>query len=108
MTHGIRHAVAGRDRVAPLAIVFCGSKKSLASGIPMANILFSPATTGLIVLPLMIFHQSQLMVCAGLGRRYARQATAAAQPLPHTPPTPPAGDLTAGTHLGMRSVAGKP
>jgi sodium/bile acid cotransporter 7 len=54
-----------------IAIVFCGSKKSLASGIPMANILFAGHAAGLIVLPLMIFHQAQLFVCATLARRYA-------------------------------------
>jgi len=56
-----------------IAIVFCGSKKSMASGLPMANILFSGHVAGLIVLPLMIFHQAQLFVCASLARRYARR-----------------------------------
>ncbi len=56
-----------------IAIVFCGSKKSMASGLPMANILFPAGTVGLIVLPLMLFHQLQLMVCAGLARRYGRR-----------------------------------
>jgi sodium/bile acid cotransporter 7 len=54
-----------------IAIVVCGSKKSMASGIPMANILFAGHAVGLIVLPLMIFHQAQLFVCATLARRYA-------------------------------------
>jgi sodium/bile acid cotransporter 7 len=54
-----------------ITIVFCGSKKSMASGLPMANILFPASTVGLIVLPLMLFHQMQLMVCAALARRYA-------------------------------------
>jgi solute carrier family 10 (sodium/bile acid cotransporter), member 7 len=53
------------------AIVFCGSKKSLASGLPMASVLFPAATVGLAVLPLMLFHQMQLMACAWLARRYA-------------------------------------
>lgn len=56
-----------------IAIVFCGSKKSMASGLPMANIIFSPSTVGLIVLPLMLFHQMQLMVCAALARRYGQR-----------------------------------
>jgi solute carrier family 10 (sodium/bile acid cotransporter), member 7 len=54
-----------------IAIVFCGSKKSMASGLPMANILFPGQAVGLIVLPLMLFHQAQLFVCATLARRYA-------------------------------------
>ncbi|HVW93796.1 MAG TPA: bile acid:sodium symporter family protein [Devosia sp.] len=56
-----------------IAIVFCGSKKSMASGIPMANILFAGQAVSLIVLPLMLFHQIQLMVCAALARRYAQR-----------------------------------
>jgi sodium/bile acid cotransporter 7 len=54
-----------------IAIVFCGSKKSLASGVPMANVLFAGQAIGVIVLPLMLFHQIQLMACAALARRYA-------------------------------------
>jgi sodium/bile acid cotransporter 7 len=54
-----------------IAIVFCGSKKSLATGVPMAGILFPPASVGLIVLPLMLFHQLQLMACAVIAQRYA-------------------------------------
>lgn len=53
-----------------IAIVFCGSKKSMASGIPMATILFPGGAVSLIVLPLMIFHQLQLFVCAVLARKY--------------------------------------
>ena len=56
-----------------IAIVFCGSKKSMASGLPMANILFPAATVGLIVLPLMLFHQMPLMVCAALAQRYRQR-----------------------------------
>jgi sodium/bile acid cotransporter 7 len=52
--------------------MFCGSKKSLITGIPMANVLFAGQDLGLIVLPLMIFHQIQLMACAALARHYAQ------------------------------------
>ena len=62
----------GLSREDEIAIVFCGSKKSLVTGIPMANALFAGASLGLVVLPLMIFHQLQLMACATLARRYAR------------------------------------
>ncbi|GKW22539.1 bile acid:sodium symporter family protein [Pectobacterium polonicum] len=58
-----------------ITIVFCGSKKSLANGIPMANVLFPAAAVGAMVLPLMIFHQIQLMVCAALAQRYAKRLT---------------------------------
>ncbi len=42
-----------------IAIVFCGSKKSLASGVPMMNVLFPAPMVGLMVLPLIFFHQIQ-------------------------------------------------
>jgi len=56
-----------------ITIVFCGSKKSLASGIPMAHVLFAAPAVGAIVLPVMLFHQMQLMVCAVLAQRYANR-----------------------------------
>lgn len=52
-----------------IVILFCGSKKSLVSGVPMANIIFPPALALSLILPLMIFHQLQLMVCALIARR---------------------------------------
>jgi sodium/bile acid cotransporter 7 len=63
----------GFDKADEITIVFCGSKKSLASGIPMAKVLFASHAVGAIVLPLMLFHQMQLMVCAVLAQRYARR-----------------------------------
>lgn len=56
-----------------ITIVFCGSKKSMATGVPMAQIIFSDGAAGLAILPLMVFHQIQLMVCAVLARRYAER-----------------------------------
>jgi solute carrier family 10 (sodium/bile acid cotransporter), member 7 len=64
----------GFSRADEITIVFCGSKKSLASGLPMASVLFAGQSLGLVVLPLMLFHQIQLMVCAALARRYGAQA----------------------------------
>lgn len=54
-----------------ITAVFCGSKKTLASGVPMAKLLFGahPAL-GLIVLPIMLYHQLQLFVCSVLASRY--------------------------------------
>ena len=60
-----------------VTIVFCGSKKSLASGVPMAKVLFAAHAVGAMVLPLMVFHQMQLMVCAVLAQRYARRQPSA-------------------------------
>lgn len=56
-----------------IVVVFCGTKKSLVQGVPMARVLFSGPDLGLILLPIMIFHQIQLMVCAVIARRYAQQ-----------------------------------
>ncbi len=55
--------LARLDRGDAIVLLFCGSKKSLASGLPMALVLFPAATVGLSMLPLMIFHQIQLVVC---------------------------------------------
>ena len=54
-----------------IVTVFCGSKKGLATGVPMASILFPAASVGFIVLPVMLFHQIQLMACAVIAQRYA-------------------------------------
>nr|WP_124711420.1 bile acid:sodium symporter family protein [Gordonia insulae] len=62
----------GFDRGDVIAIQFCGTKKSLATGLPMATVLFAGSTVGLIVLPLMIFHQIQLILCSWLATRYGR------------------------------------
>ena len=56
-----------------IVLFFCGSKKSLASGVPMAGVLFPAAQVGAIILPLMIFHQIQLVVCAIVARRLAEE-----------------------------------
>ena len=72
----------GFSRADQITIVFCGSKKSLASGLPMASVLFAGQSVGLIVLPLMLFHQIQLMVCAALARRYGAEALLGQEPMP--------------------------
>jgi sodium/bile acid cotransporter 7 len=74
-TYGSR--LLGFSRADEVTIVFCGSKKSLASGLPMASVLLAGQSVGLIVLPLMLFHQIQLMVCAWLAKRYANARTEA-------------------------------
>lgn len=63
---------AGFARPDVIAIEFCGSKKSLATGLPMATVIFGGATLGLLILPLMIYHQVQLMICSWLAARYAK------------------------------------
>lgn len=71
ITWGLGKAM-GFNRPDAIVLLFCGSKKSLASGVPMAAVLFPAAQVGMIILPLMIFHQIQLMVCAILARGFAR------------------------------------
>lgn len=62
----------GFNREDRITILFCGSKKSLATGVPMAKVLFAGGSLGAIVLPIMIYHQIQLIVCAVIAQRYAR------------------------------------
>ncbi|RFB89173.1 hypothetical protein B5K08_19610 [Rhizobium leguminosarum bv. trifolii] len=64
----------GFGKADEITITFCGSKKSLASGVPMANVIFAGQSIGAIVLPLMLFHQIQLMVCAVIAQKYAATA----------------------------------
>lgn len=59
--------LAAGDRV---TAVFCSSTKSLASGLPIATVLFASEDVGLVVLPLMLYHTLQLMTCATLARRW--------------------------------------
>ena len=61
----------GFGRADEIAIVFCGTKKSLATGVPMATVLFAGQAVGLIVFPLMIFHTLQLIACTIIAQRYA-------------------------------------
>ena len=77
------------DRV---AIQFCGTKKSLATGLPMAAVIF-PQSAAVIILPLMVFHQIQLMVCSVRASRYARQWT-------NTPPARRTRQLTESAEAG--------
>lgn len=64
----------GFSRADEITITFCGSKKSLASGVPMASVIFAGQPIGAIVLPLMLFHQVQLMACAVIAQKYADAA----------------------------------
>jgi sodium/bile acid cotransporter 7 len=67
----------GLSRADEAAAVFCGSTKSIANGAPMARILFAGmGSLGPLLLPLMLYHQLQLMACAVLAQRYAERAKA--------------------------------
>jgi sodium/bile acid cotransporter 7 len=62
---------SGLPRGDAMALLFCGSTKSLASGIPMANLLFAADMVGIVILPLMLFHQLQLITCAVVAQRHS-------------------------------------
>ena len=64
----------GFERADRVTIVFCGSKKSLSQGITIAKVIFASHAVGAAILPLMIFHQIQLIVCAALAQRWGRRA----------------------------------
>ena len=78
----------GFDREDRIAIQFCGTKKSLATGLPMALVLFPGQPVGLLVLPMMVFHQVQLMACSVLAGRYSREVPD--EPASAAPPAPDA------------------
>ncbi|MBN2068376.1 MAG: bile acid:sodium symporter [Opitutales bacterium] len=63
------------DREDEVAAVFCGTKKTLAAGVPMAQVIFGgdPAL-GMILLPIILYHPMQIFYCALLANRYGRQA----------------------------------
>jgi sodium/bile acid cotransporter 7 len=71
----------GFDRADEIAIVLCGSQKSLVTGVPMASALFSSAVIGQVMLPLMIYYPMQLVVGAWLARRYATRHAASGYPV---------------------------
>ena len=77
LTWGIARAL-GLRREDAIVLLFCGSKKSLASGVPMAGVLFPAAQVGVVLLPVMLFHQLQLIACALIARRLAGASDAAA------------------------------
>ncbi|MFT8417522.1 MAG: bile acid:sodium symporter family protein [Acetobacter sp.] len=58
---------SSRDEV---SLILCGSKKSLASGVPMANVLFPASIAGFVILPLILYHQIQLFLCTLIARHY--------------------------------------
>jgi len=65
-----RLGLSHEDRI---VVLFCGSKKSLASGVPMAGTLFPAAVLGPVLLPVMLFHQMQLIACAFLAPRLKQE-----------------------------------
>jgi solute carrier family 10 (sodium/bile acid cotransporter), member 7 len=58
-----------------VAAVFCGTKKTLAAGVPMAKVIFgADPALGMILLPIMLYHPIQIFYCAMLANRYVKQS----------------------------------
>ncbi len=71
-------AVCAKSNIPPddsTAVIFCGTKKTLASGVPMAHLIFGANPgLGLILLPILIYHPLQLAICGWLASRWAKRA----------------------------------
>jgi len=65
--------LAGFPRDEQRSALYCGAFKSVVSGVPMARVLFPSAEIGAMILPLMMYHQLQMMVSATLAPRQAKQ-----------------------------------
>lgn len=62
-----------------ITVLFCGSKKSLAAGVPMAQLIFiAEPSLGMLLLPVMVFHSTQLIICGWLAGRWAQRKDAPA------------------------------
>lgn len=67
-----RMARLGRDDF--VAAFFCSVKKTLAMGVPLAQLIFGAhAALGLILLPIMLYHPLQLFICGLLASNFANR-----------------------------------
>ncbi len=73
--------IAGLSEADRTTLLFCGSTKSLASGLPIATILFTGEAVSLIILPIMLYHQFQLVACAIIAQRKAIRLESAQPPV---------------------------
>jgi sodium/bile acid cotransporter 7 len=65
------------SRADNIVAVFCGSKKSLVHGSVMASLLFPAGATGLILLPLMLYHALQIILASSMAQYLGRQTALA-------------------------------
>lgn len=78
--------LVGLSRADEAAFVFCASTKSLANAAPMAQILFGASPVGgMILLPVVLYHQLQLLIIAVMARSYARTASLESSPVRASP-----------------------
>jgi sodium/bile acid cotransporter 7 len=73
--------LAGLPEADRTTLLFCGSTKSLASGVPIATILFAGQAVSLIILPIMLYHQFQLIACAIIAQQKATRLESAETPV---------------------------
>jgi solute carrier family 10 (sodium/bile acid cotransporter), member 7 len=67
-----------------VAAVFCGTKKTLAAGVPMAKVIFgADPNLGMLLLPIMLYHPIQIFYCAILANRYAKRRESSDAQLAH-------------------------
>ena len=64
-------SVLGLARVDRISLLFAGAHKSIATGAPMAAILFG-VDAGLVILPAILYHMAQLLVSAPIAGRLAK------------------------------------
>lgn len=64
----------GLPRQDCISFLFAGSQKSVATGAPLAAILFAPATAGFVIAPLLLYHLAQLLIAAPLATRLAKES----------------------------------
>ena len=69
----------GLPRPDEIVVVFCGGNKGLVTGVSMLSALLPADVAGIAVLPLIVFHQLQLIMSAGLAARYARRPVLGSQ-----------------------------
>ena len=66
--------VLGLPRADRISLLFAGSHKSIATGAPLAAILFAGPQAGIVILPALIYHQFQLLLSAPLASRLAKHS----------------------------------
>jgi sodium/bile acid cotransporter 7 len=64
--------LVGLERGDRIALLYSGAQKSIAMGAPLASVLFGPATAGLVLLPVLVYHLLQLVLSAPLATRLSR------------------------------------
>lgn len=100
----------GFGRADEAALIFCGTQKSLVSGVPIASALVSPAVIGPLLLPMMLYYPAQLLVCAWIARRHESFSEAGTQAVsePHAPPLPGSNYPDTAISTGPKAVGSAP